>query len=42
MARMARDRKLNPLQQSEGDIGRRVRLWREGRRKGGERVEVGE
>ncbi|KAL8972074.1 MAG: hypothetical protein Q9183_000746 [Haloplaca sp. 2 TL-2023] len=30
---MARDRKLNPMQQSEGDIGRRVRAWREGRRR---------
>ncbi len=24
---MARDRKLNPMQQAEGDIGRRVRKW---------------
>ena len=31
---MARDRKLNPMQQSPADIARRVRLWREGRRKG--------
>ncbi|KAL9002622.1 MAG: hypothetical protein Q9188_004457 [Gyalolechia gomerana] len=31
---MARDKRLNPMQQSEGDIGRRVRLWKEGRRKG--------
>jgi len=28
---MARDRKLNPMQQNEGDIGRRVRLWKERR-----------
>lgn len=28
--RMARDRKLNPWQQSEGDIRRRIRWWREG------------
>jgi nucleolar protein 16 len=28
---MARDRRLNPMQQSEADIGRRVRKWR-GRR----------
>ncbi|KAL8919305.1 MAG: hypothetical protein Q9208_006870 [Pyrenodesmia sp. 3 TL-2023] len=41
VGRMARDRKLNPLQQSEGDIGRRVRLWKEGRRRVGEDVEVG-
>ncbi|KAL8906098.1 MAG: hypothetical protein Q9207_002230 [Kuettlingeria erythrocarpa] len=40
VAGMARDRKLNPLQQSEGDIGRRVRLWREGRRTRGGEVEV--
>ncbi|KAL8783042.1 MAG: hypothetical protein Q9213_004939, partial [Squamulea squamosa] len=30
---MVRDRKLNPMQQSKGDIGRRIRMWREGRRK---------
>ena len=30
---MARDRKLNPMQQGEGDIGRRVRAWRDGRRR---------
>ncbi|KAL8662748.1 MAG: hypothetical protein Q9202_004440 [Teloschistes flavicans] len=30
---MARDRKLNPMQQSEGDIGRRVKAWKKGRRK---------
>ncbi len=41
VAEMARDRKLNPMQQSEGDIGRRVRVWKEGRRRGGE-VEVDE
>ncbi|KAI4120271.1 MAG: hypothetical protein LQ338_007042 [Usnochroma carphineum] len=28
VGRMARDRRLNPMQQSEGDIARRVRLWR--------------
>jgi nucleolar protein 16 len=31
---MARDRRLNPMQQSEADIGRRVRKWR------GEREDV--
>ncbi|KAF2087401.1 nucleolar protein 16, partial [Saccharata proteae CBS 121410] len=30
-ARMSRDMKLNPMQQSEGDIKRRVRRWRESR-----------
>ena len=29
-ARMARDMKLNPMQQSEGDIRRRIRRWKEG------------
>ena len=33
VGKMARDRRLNPMQQSEGDIGRRIRMWREGRRK---------
>jgi nucleolar protein 16 len=28
-AKMTRDRKLNPMQQSEGDLKRRVRRWRE-------------
>ncbi|KAF2122880.1 ribosome biogenesis protein Nop16 [Lophiotrema nucula] len=28
-SRMFRDRKLNPMQQSEGDIRRRVKKWRE-------------
>lgn len=28
---MARDKKLNPMQQSEGDIRRRVRIWKERR-----------
>ncbi|KAL9580591.1 MAG: hypothetical protein Q9212_004402 [Teloschistes hypoglaucus] len=41
---MARDRKLNPMQQSEGDIGRRVKAWKKGRRKvagdKGEEMEV--
>lgn len=32
---MVRDRRLNPMQQSEADIGRRVRLWRDARRKAG-------
>ncbi|KAI9853522.1 MAG: Nucleolar protein 16 [Vezdaea acicularis] len=27
--KMARDRKLNPMQQSEGDLRKRVRRWRE-------------
>lgn len=31
--RMARDRKLNPMQQSPSDIARRVKIWREGRRR---------
>ena len=30
-ARMARDMKLNPMQQSEGDIRRRFGRWKEGR-----------
>ncbi|KAI4217765.1 MAG: hypothetical protein LQ349_009038, partial [Xanthoria aureola] len=34
VGRMARDRKLNPMQQSPADIARRVRMWREGRSKG--------
>lgn len=33
--RMARDRKLNPMQQTESDIKKRVRKWREGKDKGG-------
>ena len=33
VGRMARDRKLNPMQQSRGDIAKRVRIWREGRRR---------
>ncbi|KAL8972488.1 MAG: hypothetical protein Q9197_002753 [Variospora fuerteventurae] len=36
VGQMARDRKMNPMQQSEGDIGRRVRMWKEGRRKIGD------
>lgn len=30
VGRMARDRRLNPWQQSEGDLRRRIRRWREG------------
>lgn len=37
--RMAKDKRLNPMQQSEADIGMRVRTWREGRRKGNMDVE---
>ena len=32
---MSRDRKLNPMQQSEGDIGRRVRTWMQRKQKVG-------
>ncbi|KAF2469988.1 60S ribosomal subunit biogenesis protein-like protein Nop16 [Lindgomyces ingoldianus] len=32
--RMVWDRKLNPMQQSEGDLRRRVRKWREGHGQG--------
>lgn len=43
---MVRDRKLNPQQQSEGDLKRRVGIWRAGKRKGqqegeGREMEVG-
>lgn len=31
---MARDKRLNPMQQSEADIGMRVRMWKKERRKG--------
>lgn len=31
VAAMARDRKLNPMQQTEGDLRRRVRAWRTSR-----------
>ena len=34
VGRMARDRKLNPMQQSPADIAKRVMIWREGRRNG--------
>ena len=34
VGQMARDRKLNPMQQSPADIAKRVMIWREGRRKG--------
>ncbi|KAF7503670.1 hypothetical protein GJ744_003399 [Endocarpon pusillum] len=36
---MARDRRLNPMQQTEADIGRRVMKWRD-RREGGSVVEA--
>ncbi len=35
---MSRDRRLNPMQQSEGDLRRRVELWK--RKEGIGRVEV--
>lgn len=35
---MARDRRLNPMQQTEADIGRRARKWRDGN--GGGAVEA--
>ena len=36
VAAMSRDRKMNPRQQTEGDIGRRVRMWKEWRWKVGQ------
>lgn len=36
---MARDRRMNPMQQTEADIGRRIRRWRS-RREGGSVVEA--
>ena len=33
---MSRDRRLNPMQQSEGDLRKRVRRWRDRRVEGGE------
>lgn len=33
VGKMVRDRKLNPMQQSHGDIAKRVRIWRETRKK---------
>ncbi|KAL9007454.1 MAG: hypothetical protein Q9180_009651, partial [Flavoplaca navasiana] len=33
VGKMVRDRKLNPMQQSHGDIARRVRIWMETRKR---------
>ncbi len=33
VGKMVRDRKLNPMQQSHGDIARRVKIWRETRKR---------
>ena len=33
VGKMVRDRKLNPMQQSHGDIAKRVKVWRESRKK---------
>ncbi|KAL9132174.1 MAG: hypothetical protein Q9217_000108, partial [Psora testacea] len=35
VAGMARDRRLNPMQQSEGDLRRRIGVWRITKKKGG-------
>ena len=37
---MSRDRRLNPMQQSEADLRRRVELWRRKGKEGGGRGEV--
>ena len=33
VGKMVRDRKLNPMQQSHGDVAKRVKIWRETRKK---------
>lgn len=38
---MVRDRRLNPQQQSEGDLKRRVAVWKGGKRKGQQEREGG-
>ena len=39
---MVRDRRLNPQQQSEGDLKRRVAVWKSGKRKAQQEREGGE